>query len=51
MFFGKGNKEKKELKGKISNLMNQYDKEEIDGATYMKNMLDLSESYKKKKKK
>ena len=45
--FGK----KAKLKGEIRGLMNQYDKEEIDGATYMKKMLDLSSSYQTKDKK
>ena len=39
-----------ELKGKIDDLMNQYDKGEIDGETYLKNMMDLTTSYKNKSK-
>lgn len=31
-----------ELKGKIEDLMDQYDKEEIDGATYAQRMMDLT---------
>lgn len=49
MLFGKQNREKKELKKKVRGLMNQYDNEKIDSATYIKEMLDLSESYRKKK--
>ena len=49
--FGKKKSEKDRLKDDISNLMGKYDREEIDGATYMKNMLDLSESYQKKRRK
>lgn len=37
---------KDELKSKIDDLMNQYDEEEIDGETYLKNMMDLTNSYK-----
>ena len=33
-----------ELKGKIEDLMDQYDKEEIDGATYAQRMMDLTTS-------
>ena len=33
-----------ELKGKIEHLMDQYDKEEIDGATYAQRMMDLTTS-------
>lgn len=51
--FGKKQKDndREELKGKIENLMNQYDKEEIDGDTYFKKMMNLSSDYQKKKKK
>ena len=52
--FGKSReekKEKKELKGQIESLMNSYDKEEIDSATYMQQMMKLTTSYQKKKKK
>ena len=49
--FGKSkNEEKKELKSKIDKLMKSYSKEEIDGDTYMKKMMDLTGSYKKKNK-
>jgi len=30
-----------EIKSKIDNLMDQYDKEEIDGATYAQQMMDF----------
>lgn len=50
--FGKSKKEeKKELKGKIDKLMKSYSKEEIDGDTYMKKMMNLISSYQKKNKK
>lgn len=49
--FGKPKDERAELKGKIDKLMNDYDKEKIDGATYMKKMMDLTSSAQKKKKK
>ena len=41
--FGKSKeeKERKELKGQIDKLMSSYDKKEIDGDTYFKNMMDL----------
>lgn len=49
--FGKSkNEEKKELKSKIDKLMKSYSKEEIDGDTYMKKMMDLTSSYKNKNK-
>ena len=35
---------KKELKAQISELMRQYDKEEIDGPTYMQKMMELTTS-------
>lgn len=44
MLFGR-NKEKKELNGQVRGLMNKYDKEQIDGPTFMKEMLDLTTSY------
>ncbi|MCR5798116.1 MAG: hypothetical protein K6G63_09415 [Eubacterium sp.] len=44
-------REKKRLKRQIGSLMNDYDKEKIDGATYMQKMLDLTSSYQKKHKK
>ena len=43
-------KERKELKGQIEELMDEYDKEEIDGDTYFRNMMDLVSSHKKNKK-
>ena len=48
--FGKSNeeKERKELKGQIDKLMNEYDKEEIDGETYLKKMMDLATSKQEK---
>ncbi len=48
--FGKPKDERKELKGKIDKLMNDYDKRKIDGPTYTKKMMDLTSSYQKKKK-
>ncbi|MDX5568023.1 hypothetical protein PYK79_38735 [Streptomyces sp. ID05-04B] len=33
-----------ELKAKIDELMRQYDKEEIDGATYAQAMMELTAS-------
>lgn len=49
--FGKSKeeKERKELKGKIDKLMKSYGKEEIDGDTYFKKMMDLTTSHHKKK--
>ena len=49
--FGKSKekKERKELKRNIEKLMKSYDKEKIDGPTYMKKMMDLTTSYQKKK--
>ena len=37
------------MKDQISGLMGKYDKEEIDGSTYMQEMLDLTTNYKEKK--
>ncbi len=48
--FGKSNKERKELKSQIDKLMKSYSKEKIDGSTYFKKMMDLTSSYKNKKK-
>lgn len=31
-----------ELKSQIDDLMQQYDKEEIDGKTYLKNIMELT---------
>ena len=47
--FGKKD-DKKELKSKIDKLMKQYDKEKIDGDTYMRKMMELTSSFQKKKK-
>lgn len=49
--FGKKKSEKDQLKDSIRGLMGKYDREEIDGATYMKDMLELSDSFQKKKRK
>ncbi|MDD6299692.1 hypothetical protein [Hornefia butyriciproducens] len=46
--FEKQNKVREELKGQIDKLMQDYEKEEIDGATYAKKMMDLTTSYKEK---
>ncbi len=35
---------RKEIKKKIEELMRQYDQEEIDGATYMRKMMELTTS-------
>lgn len=51
MFFKKKNNDREELKGQIDSLMKKYDKEEIDGNTYMQKMMDLTSSYQKKHKK
>ena len=42
---------REDLKKKIDNLMNQYDKEKIDGDTYLTKMMDLTSSFKKQQKK
>ena len=47
----KEEKDRKELKGQIDKLMKDYDKEKIDGDTYLKQMMDLTNSHKKKNKK
>ena len=45
------NKEdEKKLKISIKKLMKEYEKEEIDGLTYMQKMMDLTTSYQKKHK-
>ena len=36
--------EREELKAKIEELMRQYSDEEIDGATYMQKMMELTTS-------
>ena len=46
----KAEKERKEIKKDIEKLMKSYDKEEIDGDTYFKKMMDLTTSHQKKKK-
>ena len=50
--FGKSkeNKERKEIKSQVDKLMKAYDKEKIDGDTYIKKMMDLTTSHQKKKK-
>lgn len=48
--FGNSNKERKEIKSQVDKLMKSYSKEKIDGATYFKKMMDLTTSYRKKKK-
>ena len=50
--FGNSKKEneRKKLKSKVDKLMKSYSKEKIDGYTYLKKMMDLTSSYKKKKK-
>lgn len=49
--FGKPKDERAELKSKIDKLMNDYDKEKIDGATFARKMMDVTSSAQKKKKK
>jgi len=46
--FEEQNEVREELKGQIDKLMQDYEKEEIDGATYVKKMMDLTTSYKEK---
>ena len=46
----KEEKERKELKKQIEKIMKAYKKEKIDGDTYFKEMMDLSASYREKKK-
>lgn len=50
--FGKSKEEKErdELKSQVDKLMQSYDDEEIDGATYIEKMMDLTTSHKKNKK-
>ena len=48
--FGKAKNERKELKGKIEKMMDAYDKEKIDGATYFQKMMNLTYGNSKKKK-
>ena len=42
-------KERKEVKSQVEKLMKAYDKEEIDGDTYFKSMMNLTTSHRKKK--
>ena len=49
--FGKSKDGRKEVKRQVDKLMKQYDKEKIDGATYIQKMMDLTSSIQKKKKK
>ena len=42
--------ESEEVQKKVEKLMNQYDKEKIDGATYAEKMMKLAHSIQKKKK-
>ena len=51
--FGKSKEDKRrdEIKSKVDSLMSQYDKEEIDGPTYIKKMMSLGTDSSKKKKK
>ena len=47
-----GKKDSREgLKGQVDKLMKDYDKEKIDGATYARKMMELTSSFKRKKKK
>lgn len=46
----KEEKERKKLKSQVDKLMKSYDKREIDGDTFFKNMMGLTTSYQKKKK-
>lgn len=48
--FGKSKDSRKDVKRQVDKLMKQYDKEKIDGATYLKKMMDLASSAQKKKK-
>ncbi len=52
--FGKSNDEsrnRKEIKSQVDKLMKEYDKEEIDGPTYIEKMMSLASSHRKKDKK
>ncbi|SHN53911.1 hypothetical protein SAMN02745247_01113 [Butyrivibrio hungatei DSM 14810] len=49
--FGKKEDRREKIKSNVEKLMSAYDKEEIDGPTYMKKMMELSSKYKDKKKK
>lgn len=40
---------RKAIKRQVDKLMKQYDKEKIDGATYLSKMMELTSSQKKKK--
>ena len=46
--FGKEKDERKAVKREVDKLMRDYDKEKIDGQTYMSKMMDLTTSHKKK---
>ena len=50
--FGKSkddNRDRKEIKSQVDKLMKQYDKEEIDGASFAKGIFDLQKDTAKKK--
>ena len=50
--FGKSkseDRERKEIKSQVDKLMKQYDKEEIDGASFAKGIFDLQKDTAKKK--
>ena len=49
MLFGKKKNEDKELKKKIRGLMDQYDRRDIDGPTYIQKMLELNEETQRKR--
>ena len=43
--FGKSEnseRERKQIKSQVDKLMKQYDKEKIDGATYIKKMMEIN---------
>ncbi len=46
----KEEKERKKLKNQVDKLMKSYGNEKIDGDAYFKKMMDLTTSYKSKKK-
>ena len=50
--FGKSkdnNRDRKEIKNQVDKLMEQYDKEEIDGASFAQGIFDLQKNPQKKK--
>ena len=51
--FGKSKEEKErtKVKNQVDKLMKSYSKEKIDGDTYFKKMMNLTTSYRDKKKK